>query len=179
VTVHPDQPEPGVVLAAVKHASRRLRRWPAAMLDRSCARHRRTIRSGQRNGPTSRTEKHSKGGSIPTVAKGSVPVVAGQNLMNGDGGGSVILRTVRGSFGPAGLFTSSAISFRGIVGRLRGDRQSVAHVADYEGDLAHVLNKGGRSRSLAAAKLCRWIWGAAFAQPHPSPTSSCPWRRLS
>jgi hypothetical protein len=70
VTVHPDQPEPGVVLAAVKHASRRLRRWPAAMLDRSCARHRRTIRSGQRNGPTSRTEKHSKGGQFPLSPRG-------------------------------------------------------------------------------------------------------------
>ena len=32
--VHPDLPELGVVLAAVKHAARRLRRWPAAMPDR-------------------------------------------------------------------------------------------------------------------------------------------------
>lgn len=38
--VCPDPPETGVVLAAVKHPSRRLRRWPAAMLDRSYACHR-------------------------------------------------------------------------------------------------------------------------------------------
>jgi hypothetical protein len=32
--------EAGGVLAAVKPAARRLRRWPAAMLDRGCARRR-------------------------------------------------------------------------------------------------------------------------------------------
>ena len=43
--------ERGTVLAAVKDASRRLRRSPAAILDRSCARCHRTLRPGRRNGP--------------------------------------------------------------------------------------------------------------------------------
>jgi hypothetical protein len=34
----PDLVEAGVVLAAVKTAARRLRRWPSASLDRHCAR---------------------------------------------------------------------------------------------------------------------------------------------
>jgi hypothetical protein len=41
--------EPGAVLAAVKHASRRLRRWPAAILDRACARRLAVIRPGRKN----------------------------------------------------------------------------------------------------------------------------------
>lgn len=78
MTDHPDLPEPGAVLSAVKHASRRLRRWPAAMLDRSCARHRSAIRSGQRNGlPTE--QRNTQRGPIPAVAKGSVPDVAGHS----------------------------------------------------------------------------------------------------
>jgi len=39
-------------LAAVKAASRRLRRWPAASLDRGCAR-----RSGQPSGPRNNHER--------------------------------------------------------------------------------------------------------------------------
>jgi hypothetical protein len=39
------------VLATVKHATRRLRRWPAAMLDRDCARRLCNLRPGRRNGP--------------------------------------------------------------------------------------------------------------------------------
>ena len=38
------------MLAAVKHAARRLRRWPAAMLDRVCARRLGDLRPGRRNG---------------------------------------------------------------------------------------------------------------------------------
>ena len=41
--------EPGAVLAAVKPAARRLRRWPAARLDRACARRSAMLRSGRRN----------------------------------------------------------------------------------------------------------------------------------
>ena len=37
----------------------------AAMLDRSCARHRRRTRSGRRKRSTSRTGKHSTGGQFP------------------------------------------------------------------------------------------------------------------
>jgi hypothetical protein len=43
------------VMPKLKHAARRLRRWPAAMLDRSCARHPNRTRSRRRNGLTSRT----------------------------------------------------------------------------------------------------------------------------
>src|SRR5271165_6966923 len=54
-----DQPDPtdqvrglkAHVLAAVKTAARRLRRWPSASLDRGCARRHAEIRSGRRNGP--------------------------------------------------------------------------------------------------------------------------------
>ena len=54
-----DQPDPtdqvrglkAHVLAAVKTAARRLRRWPSASLDCSCARRHAEIRSGRRNGP--------------------------------------------------------------------------------------------------------------------------------
>jgi hypothetical protein len=57
------------------------------------------------------------------VGSGSV------KLMSDDGGGSVILRTVRGLFGPAGLATFSAISFsQRLVTRPRDDRQPVAYV---------------------------------------------------
>ena len=42
----------GAVLAAVKTAARRLRRWPAARLDRGGARRHAELRSGRRNGPS-------------------------------------------------------------------------------------------------------------------------------
>jgi hypothetical protein len=45
----PGDRQPAAVLAAVKHASRRLRRSPAAILDSGCARRRRKHRPGQRN----------------------------------------------------------------------------------------------------------------------------------
>jgi hypothetical protein len=67
---HPDQPERGVVLAAVKHASRRLRRWPAAMLDRSCARHLSGTRPGRRNG-CARTSWRVPTGESPVRVRGS------------------------------------------------------------------------------------------------------------
>ena len=44
-------PEAGVVLATVKRAARRLRRWPAATLDRGYARRLDDVRPGRRNGP--------------------------------------------------------------------------------------------------------------------------------
>jgi hypothetical protein len=45
-----DLSKPAAVLAAVKHAARRLRPWPTAMLDCDCARRLREIRPGRRNG---------------------------------------------------------------------------------------------------------------------------------
>ena len=53
---HPDHRQPGVVLPALKTAARRLRRWPAASLDRGCARRRSEFRSGRRNGSRSNKE---------------------------------------------------------------------------------------------------------------------------
>ena len=47
------------MLAAVKHASRRLRRWPTAMLDRGCARCRRETQAGTEKQLSDRTEKHA------------------------------------------------------------------------------------------------------------------------
>jgi hypothetical protein len=74
---HPDLSEPGAVLAAVKHASRRLRRWPAAMLDRSCARHREGNQAG--------AEKRSNQPNRETLKRGSIPVSPwGQFLMSLD-----------------------------------------------------------------------------------------------
>jgi hypothetical protein len=49
----PAGPEAGIVLAAVKDASRRLRRWPRmpeAILDRGCARCLEAVRPGRENG---------------------------------------------------------------------------------------------------------------------------------
>src|SRR3954468_22820641 len=45
----PGQPERSIGLAALKTASRRLRRWPAASLDRRSARCRNPVRPGQGN----------------------------------------------------------------------------------------------------------------------------------
>jgi hypothetical protein len=45
-----------IVLAAVNDASRRQWRWPAAIIDRGCARCHVALRSGRRNGP-SQTKK--------------------------------------------------------------------------------------------------------------------------
>jgi IstB-like ATP binding protein len=42
----PDLSQDGAVLAAIKHATRRLRRWPSAMLDRDCARRLASTRPG-------------------------------------------------------------------------------------------------------------------------------------
>jgi hypothetical protein len=67
--------EPGAVLAAVKHASRR--RWPAAMLDRSCARH--------RGGNQAGAEKRSNQPNRETLKRGSIPMSPwGQFLMSLD-----------------------------------------------------------------------------------------------
>ena len=49
--------KPGAVLAPIKAAARRLRRWPTASLDRSCARRCRVMQAGAGKRPTSRTEK--------------------------------------------------------------------------------------------------------------------------
>jgi len=45
----PGLPEPGAVLAAVNDAARR-KRWPAAIIDRGCARRLADVRPGRRNG---------------------------------------------------------------------------------------------------------------------------------
>ena len=47
----PDLGQHGAVLATVKDAARRLRRWPAAILDRGSARRLGEYRPGRRNGP--------------------------------------------------------------------------------------------------------------------------------
>src|SRR5689334_20407138 len=60
----PNLPKRGAVLAAVKTAARRLRRWPTASLDRGCARRHPDRRSGRRNGAFGRTKKLH---SIPDV----------------------------------------------------------------------------------------------------------------
>jgi hypothetical protein len=49
IVLGPDLAEPDAVLAAVKTATRRLRRWPSASLDRGCAR-----RSSRRQSPPRR-----------------------------------------------------------------------------------------------------------------------------
>src|SRR5579863_6225101 len=57
----PGLAEPGIVLATLKGAARRLRRWPAATLDRGCARCRCERRPGRRNGssrPNQETQPH-------------------------------------------------------------------------------------------------------------------------
>ena len=46
---HPGLDQPAAVLARVKTASRRLRRWPSASLDPGCARRPRDLRPGRRN----------------------------------------------------------------------------------------------------------------------------------
>ena len=49
--ISPDLSKPGAVLAAVNNATRRARaRWPAAIVDRSCARRLPFVRPGRRNG---------------------------------------------------------------------------------------------------------------------------------
>ena len=54
----PDLIERCTVLATVKTASRRLRRWPAASLDRRCARRRVILQAGTEKRRSNRTEKH-------------------------------------------------------------------------------------------------------------------------
>jgi hypothetical protein len=55
----PDLVEVGVVLVAVKHAARRLRRWPAAMLERDCARRFTVSGRGEETACFYQTKKHS------------------------------------------------------------------------------------------------------------------------
>ena len=62
--VHPDLPELRAVLAAVKHASRRLRRWPAAMLDRSCARRLSRTQVGAEKRSLSAEQRNFRGGQF-------------------------------------------------------------------------------------------------------------------
>src|SRR4051794_8354355 len=57
----PDLAEPGAVLAPVNTASRRLRRWPAASVDRRCAQRLLLLRPGWRNGPQPNKETSSMG----------------------------------------------------------------------------------------------------------------------
>jgi hypothetical protein len=52
-----DPVEPRAVLAAVKTASRRFRRWPSASLDRHCARRAAKLQAGTEKRHSSRTEK--------------------------------------------------------------------------------------------------------------------------
>jgi hypothetical protein len=60
VSPRPNRRHGDAVLAALKDASRRLWRWPSAILDRGCARRPlRGARSGRRNGPSGRTKKLS------------------------------------------------------------------------------------------------------------------------
>lgn len=54
--LHPDRLHTGAVLAALKTAARRLRRWPAASLDRGSGRRLSEFRSGRRNGSRSNKE---------------------------------------------------------------------------------------------------------------------------
>ena len=56
---HPSLAESGTVLVTLKHAARRLRRWPAAMLDRACARRRDDLQAGTEKRRSDRTEKHA------------------------------------------------------------------------------------------------------------------------
>jgi DNA replication protein DnaC len=86
--LHHSHVQRGIVLAAVKHAVRRLRRWPAAMLDRDCARRLGNIRPGRRNGPCQPNKetwleagKQNDRGSVPRVVRGSIPDVAGQRSL--------------------------------------------------------------------------------------------------
>ena len=79
VMVHPDQPEPGVVLAAVKHAARRradgLRPCLTAAARDTAAepgRGRGTVRFAE--------QRNIRWGSIPGVAKGAIPDVAGHRV---------------------------------------------------------------------------------------------------
>jgi len=57
VGTSPDLIERCAVLAAVKAASRRLRRWPSASLDRSSARRSVTLQAGAEKRRFHRTEK--------------------------------------------------------------------------------------------------------------------------
>src|ERR1700761_9695128 len=68
----PDQD--GAALAAVKDAARRLRRWPAAILDRAHARHPCIIRPGRRNGPDQPNKETS-----PAKAKATFAQLDGRN----------------------------------------------------------------------------------------------------
>lgn len=91
------------------------------------------------------------------------------------GGGSVILRTVRGRFGLVGLFTSSAISFgQGLVTRPRDNRQPVAYFAGGEGGFAHIPNKRAARVAWLPLTLLVTVWrryprlSQRFAAAHPA-----------
>ena len=56
---HPGLAEAGTVLVTVKDAARRLRRWPAAIPDRDCARRRHDLQAGTEKRRSDRTEKHA------------------------------------------------------------------------------------------------------------------------
>src|SRR5208283_5052860 len=64
--------EPGAVLAAVKDAARRTsERWPAAILDRCCARPPAGRQAGtKKRPPVSRTKKHDEVGNTGLPSKG-------------------------------------------------------------------------------------------------------------
>ena len=63
--------EPGAVLAAIKDAARRASaRWPAAILDRCCARRPAGCQAGtNKRPPVSRTKKHDEVGSTGSPSK--------------------------------------------------------------------------------------------------------------
>ena len=75
-------------------------------------------------------------------------------LISDDGGGSVIFRTVRGLFGPAGLATFFRFPSVRLVTCPCDNGQSVAFAAGGEDGFAHIPAKRGHSRGLAAPKLC-------------------------
>src|SRR3954470_21506934 len=71
-------PERGIGLAALKTASRRLRRWPAASLDRRSARCRNPVRPGQGNAvqPNKETSFRSQSDILQNLTHTTVRAVA-------------------------------------------------------------------------------------------------------
>src|SRR5271165_6574435 len=78
--------EPGAVLAAVKDAARRTsERWPAAILDRGCARPPAGRQAGtKKRPPVSRTKKHDEVGNTGLPSKGVslLPMINSEEARN-------------------------------------------------------------------------------------------------
>jgi hypothetical protein len=60
MTLTPTSPRMAPCSPPLKHAARRLWRWPAAMLDRGCARHRGASGRDEETASVSRTQKHTQ-----------------------------------------------------------------------------------------------------------------------